>query len=149
MRLASRRLATPDVDDPLHEMSTSFCDDPADDSFEPLSDTSPSSPGSCSFSTSSKGSGDSSADRRWLVDEAKLMELFKTCHQCGTAIKEQTTTRHGSKIKMNCLTLTCLQGHSGEWQSCPDQRQMGCNNILTCAAILFTGATFTDIKDWA
>ena len=83
------------------------------------------------------------------MDEAKLMELFKTCHQCGTAIKEQTTTRHGSKIKMNCLTLTCLQGHSGEWQSCPDQRQMGCNNILTCAAILFTGATFTDIKDWA
>uniref|UniRef100_A0A8C5AIC9 THAP domain-containing protein 1 n=1 Tax=Gadus morhua TaxID=8049 RepID=A0A8C5AIC9_GADMO len=99
-------------------------DDPADDSFEPLSDTSPSSPGSCSFSTSSKGSGDSSADRRWLVDEAKLMELFKTCHQCGTAIKEQTTTRHGSKIKMNCLTLTCLQGHSGEWQSCPDQRNL-------------------------
>jgi hypothetical protein len=80
------------------------------------------------------------------VDEAKLMELFKTCHQCGTAIKEQTTTQHGSQIKMN---WTCQQGHSGEWESGPDQRQMGCNNILTCAAILFTGATFTDIKDWA
>ena len=80
------------------------------------------------------------------MDEAKLMELFKTCHQCGTAIKEQTTTQHGSQIKMN---WTCQQGHSGEWESGPDQRQMGCNNILTCAAILFTGATFTDIKDWA
>ncbi|CAL8259412.1 unnamed protein product [Arctogadus glacialis] len=104
---APEDISPEDEDDPLHEMSTSFgefgLDDPADDSFEPLSDTSPSSPGSCSGSTSSKGSGDSSADRRWLVDEAKLMELFKTCRQCGTAIEEQTTTQHGSKIKMYCF----------------------------------------------
>ncbi len=26
---------------------------------------------------------------------------------------------------------------------------MGRNNILTCATILFTGATFTNIKNWA
>ncbi|KAK0146349.1 hypothetical protein N1851_014343 [Merluccius polli] len=44
---------------------------------------------------------------------------------------------------------TCLRGHSGEWASCPDQRDMGRNNLPMCAAILFTGATYTDIKDWA
>ena len=81
-----------------------------------------------------------------MVDESNLLELFKTCHTCGTAIEEKRMVAQASQLK---IYWTCLRGHSGEWASCPDQRDIGRNNLLLCAATLFTGATYTDIKDWA
>lgn len=92
-------------------MSTSFTEmdleDPADESFKPLSRSSTSSSGS----TSSLGTGSGWAERKWLVDETKLLELFKTCSQCGTAIDEKKTSSHGGKIK---IRWTFLQGHTGQ-----------------------------------
>uniref|UniRef100_A0A671XXM4 THAP-type domain-containing protein n=1 Tax=Sparus aurata TaxID=8175 RepID=A0A671XXM4_SPAAU len=67
--------------------------------FKTLSRSSTSSSGS----TSSLGTGSGWAERKWLVDETKLLELFKTCSQCGTAIDEKKTSSHG--------------------ESCPDQRK--------------------------
>ena len=74
------------------------------------------------------------------------MELFRTCSRCGVAIEEKWIAKRASQMKVH---WTCLNGHSGEWASCPDQRNMGCNNLLVCAATFFTGATYSDIKDWA
>ncbi|XP_048106674.1 uncharacterized protein LOC125299443 [Alosa alosa] len=138
-------------EDSLHEMSTSFgewrLDDPKDDSYKPLSDTSPSNPsGSGSASTSSHGSKNGWSERKWIVDESSIMQMFQTCCHCGMAIEHRKLTKNGSQLK---IRWTCLQGHNGFWQSCPDQRKMGQNNLLTSATILFTGATYTDIRDWA
>lgn len=121
-------------------------EDPNDASYK-LPDTSPSSPsGSGSASTSSHGSKNAWSERKWIVDESCIMQMFQTCCQCGNPMEERKLTKHGSQLK---IRWTCLQGHKGLWQSCPDQKKMARNNILTSAAILFTGATYTDIKDWA
>lgn len=134
----------------VHDLSVSFgemeMEDPADVSFQPLSDTTPSSQGSGSGSASDQGTTNGWAGRKWIVDESNLLELFKTCHTCGKAIEEKRMVTRASQLK---IYWTCLRGHSGEWASCPDQRNMGQNNLLTCAATLFTGTTYTDIKDWA
>ena len=122
--------------------------DLADEDFVPLCDSTPSSPGSGSASVSDSGSCITNgwAGRKWLVDEANLMELLRTCSRCGVAIEEKRIATPASQIKVH---WTCLNGHSGEWPSCPDQRNMGRNNLLVCAATFFTGATYSDIKDWA
>lgn len=117
-----------------------------DKSFVPLSNTSPSSTGTGSGSRSSSNGADGWAGRKWVVDEAKLMELFRTCHQCGAAIEDKRVITQASQIRIH---WACLNDHSGQWSSCPDQRNMGRNSLLICGAILFTGATYTDLKDWA
>uniref|UniRef100_A0A8K9X4U4 THAP domain-containing protein 1 n=1 Tax=Oncorhynchus mykiss TaxID=8022 RepID=A0A8K9X4U4_ONCMY len=59
------------------------------------------------------------SERKWMVNESKLKELFQTCHQCGAALRNRTITALGySQIK---VTWTCPDEHRGEWQSCPDQ----------------------------
>ncbi|RXN33964.1 hypothetical protein ROHU_015222 [Labeo rohita] len=128
-------------------MSISFGEmdlDRKDISFVPFSDTTSSSPSSGSVSSS--GSTNGWAGRKWIVDEAKLMELFRTCSQCGVAIEDKRVATRASQI---IIHWTCLKGHTGEWASCTDQRKMGRNNLLSCAATFFTGATYSDIKEWA
>ena len=115
-------------------MSTSFgecrLDDPKDDSYKPPSDPSPSDSGSAS--TSSHGSINGWSERKWIVDESSIMQMFQTCCLCGISMAESKWTKHGSQLK---IRWTCLQGHNGLWQSCPDQRKMGRNNLLTSATI--------------
>lgn len=129
----------------VHEMSISFgeidLENPADKSFVPLSKTSPSSP-----SGSGSGAGSGWEGKKWLVDEFKLMELFQTCRTCAAAIEDKRVVTQGSLIK---ICWACLNGHTGEWMSCLDTRGMAHNNLLICASILFTGSTYTEIKEWA
>uniref|UniRef100_A0A8K9Y1W4 THAP domain-containing protein 1 n=1 Tax=Oncorhynchus mykiss TaxID=8022 RepID=A0A8K9Y1W4_ONCMY len=99
-----------------------------------LSTSSPStsSPSTSSPSTSSSDSRVSSgepdgggvwSERKWMVNESKLKELFQTCHQCGAALRNRTITALGySQIK---VTWTCPDEHRGEWQSCPDAFGIG------------------------
>ncbi|XP_070971730.1 THAP domain-containing protein 3 isoform X1 [Oncorhynchus clarkii lewisi] len=63
------------------------------------------------------------SERKWIVNESKLKELFQTCHQCGAALRNRTITALGySQIK---VTWTCPDEHRGEWQSCPDAFGIG------------------------
>lgn len=119
--------------------------DPADSSYAP--DTSP--------STSATGSSSSLPEqlrgwrgRKWIVDEANLMELFQRCPECHSAMCDvhQSISCCGSRIRVK---WQCDRGHVGKWESCPEVRGMPENNLLAQAAILFTGATYTDIADWA
>ncbi|XP_052369881.1 peroxynitrite isomerase THAP4 [Oncorhynchus keta] len=100
-----------------------------------LSTSSPSTsiPSTSSPSTSSSDSRLSSgepdrggggwSERKWIVNESKLKELFQTCHQCGAALRNRTITALGySQIK---VTWTCPDEHRGEWQSCPDAFGIG------------------------
>lgn len=119
--------------------------DPADTSFVPYSTPSSSTTGS---STSLSGQPGGWHERKWIVNESKLMELFQRCPSCGASMCDlnQTKKTIGSQLT---IKWECNNGHTGEWQSCPNTRGMPENNVLTAAATLFTGATYTDIADWA
>nr|XP_055071078.1 uncharacterized protein si:dkeyp-30e7.2 isoform X1 [Misgurnus anguillicaudatus] len=119
--------------------------DPADSSFVP--DTSPST--STTGSTASiPGQYRGWTERKWLVNESKLMELFQKCTFCGAAMCDvnQIVKTSGSMIR---IIWKCDNGHTGDWESCPTVRGMAENNLLSAAATLFTGATYTDIAEWA
>ncbi|KAK0146350.1 hypothetical protein N1851_014344 [Merluccius polli] len=66
----------------VHDLSVSFgeMDDDADVSFQPLSDTTPSSTGTGSSPASDQGTTNGWAGRKWVVDESNLLELLKTYH---------------------------------------------------------------------
>jgi len=119
--------------------------DEADTSFVPYSTPSSSTTGS---STSLSAQPGGWHERKWIVNESKLMELFKRCPTCGAPMCDvnQNIKEVGSQITIN---WECNEGHSGQWQSCPDTRGMPENNLLTAGATLCTGATYTDIADWA
>lgn len=119
--------------------------DPTDTSFVPYSTPSSSTTGS---STSLSGQPGGWHERKWIVNESKLMELFQRCPSCGASMCDlnQNKKTIGSQLT---IKWECNNGHTGEWQSCPDTRGMPENNLLTAAATLFTGATYTDIADWA
>ncbi|XP_051578294.1 uncharacterized protein LOC127454857 isoform X2 [Myxocyprinus asiaticus] len=85
-------------------------------------------------------------ERKWLVNESSLMELFRICHQCGGPVTETKTLNSGSLI---CVQWECLNGHQGLWSSSPDVQGMPANDLLVAACTVFTGATYADIADWA
>ncbi|XP_031670836.1 uncharacterized serine-rich protein C215.13-like [Oncorhynchus kisutch] len=89
-----------------------------------LSTSSPSTSSSDSRVSSGEPDGGGVwSERKWIVNESKLKELFQTCHQCGAALRNRTITALGySQIK---VTWTCPDEHRGEWQSCPDAFGIG------------------------
>nr|XP_055073876.1 uncharacterized protein LOC129453589 [Misgurnus anguillicaudatus] len=119
---------------------------PTDTSFVPYS--SPSNTTTTGSSSSLSGQPSGWKERKWIVNESKLMELFQKCTTCGAAMCDlnQTITQFGSRIEIN---WQCSNGHIGQWESCPNIRGMAENNLLASAATLFTGSTYTDIADWA
>lgn len=124
------------------------CDDDDDDSiFLPLSSEGTSTRTSSSDLNSggAEKRGDWS-ERKWIVNESALMQLFETCHTCGVSIAEKKITSRGSKIK---IEWRCLNNHTGEWHSCPDVRGIPENNLVSSAAIIFTGTTQNEIAEWA
>ncbi|KAK0143836.1 Mannosyl-oligosaccharide 1,2-alpha-mannosidase IA [Merluccius polli] len=117
---------------------------PADTSFAPTS-PSTSTTGSTSSSSGPLGGW---KERKWMVNESKLMELFQKCSTCGTLMSEANQTIHTFCSRIT-VSFTCNNGHTGHWESCPNTRQMADNNLISAAATLFTGATYTDIAEWA
>jgi len=115
-----------------------------DSSFVPLSSTSSSSKSDISSAEGAKNW----SENKWIVNESKLMQLFTTCHQCVFLIEEEykKVTTAGTRIH---IKWSCLNGHSGEWESCPQLRGMPKNNLLVASSILFTGSTYTEVLDWA
>ncbi|KAJ8333638.1 hypothetical protein SKAU_G00089130 [Synaphobranchus kaupii] len=121
------------------------CNDPVDLSFQPPSSTSTSSPGSGSTSARSDHPVEWD-ERKWVVNESRLMALFRSCQRCGIPIEDIKVSKHASQIKVE---WRCLNGHQDKWSSCPDTRGMAENNLLISSATLFTGTTYTEIVDWA
>lgn len=117
---------------------------PVDTSFVPLSSTTSSS----KSDISSAVGANNWSEKKWIVNESSLMQLFTTCHQCGFLIEEEDkkVTTAGTRIH---IKWSCLNGHSGEWESCPQLCGMPENNLLVASSILFTGSTYTEIFNWA
>jgi len=64
---------------------------------------------------------------------------------CGKPISSKDIIDTGAQRKVNWI---CLGGHSGTWTSSPDVRGMPEVNLLSAAAVLFKGGTFTELSDW-
>ena len=79
-------------------------------------------------------------ERKYIVFESKLQELFANCPIChengSTTLQEQ-----GTLVQ---VTFTCRGcGHSTNWSSQPCLNRMPVGNLLLSAAILFTGSLVT------
>uniref|UniRef100_A0A672IF66 THAP-type domain-containing protein n=1 Tax=Salarias fasciatus TaxID=181472 RepID=A0A672IF66_SALFA len=53
-------------------------------------------------------------ERKRLVNESKLFQLFKTGHQCGSEIDKTNVHKSGSQIR---IFWECMNQHQGEWSS--------------------------------
>ena len=117
-----------------------------DSTFLPLSSEGTSTRSSSSDNVAGGERRSDWSERKWIVNESCLMELFTTCHTCGVSISDKKITSRGSKIK---IEWTCINHHTGVWQSCPDVRGIPENNLVSSAAIIFTGTTQNEIEEWA
>ncbi|XP_051543374.1 uncharacterized protein LOC127434585 [Myxocyprinus asiaticus] len=110
-------------------------------SFVPLSSTSTSSP-----TAEEEAEVVHWKERKWIVNESSVMEMFRRCQECGAPVTETKTATSGSLIRVQ---WECDKRHHGQWSSCSDVRGMPANNLLVSASAVFTGATYADIADWA
>ncbi|XP_077050139.1 uncharacterized protein LOC143697096 [Siphateles boraxobius] len=109
--------------------------------FAPLSSTTSKS----TSNTEEEGSG-TYKERKLIVNESKLMQLFTRCPQCVQTVIDTKKFSFGSLLR---VIWECTNGHEGSWNSCGETRGMADNNLLVAASTLFTGATYVDIADWA
>ncbi|XP_051971034.1 uncharacterized protein LOC127635204 isoform X2 [Xyrauchen texanus] len=110
-------------------------------SFVPLSSTSTSSP-----TAEEEDEEVHWKERKWIINESSVMEMFRRCQECGAPVTETKTATSGSLIRVQ---WECEKRHYGQWSSCSDVRGMPANNLLVSASAVFTGATYADIADWA
>uniref|UniRef100_A0A8C9XF12 THAP domain-containing protein 1 n=1 Tax=Sander lucioperca TaxID=283035 RepID=A0A8C9XF12_SANLU len=89
---------------------------------------------SFSDSASASGNGKGWSERKWLVNESKLLELFALCRTCGSAIEDKTIITQSSQIRVQ---WNCINEHSGTWSSCPDIRGMPASNLIISQAALW------------
>lgn len=86
------------------------------------------------------------AEDKYLVFGSCLQELLKHCPVCGGHVTDSNWTICGSLL---AVKLTCLKGHDYLWNSQPIIRSTPVGNLLIASSILFTGNTFTSIKNFA
>uniref|UniRef100_A0A8C1HX40 THAP-type domain-containing protein n=1 Tax=Cyprinus carpio carpio TaxID=630221 RepID=A0A8C1HX40_CYPCA len=99
--------------------------DKKDISFQPLSST----------STSTTNSEEEECEmhwkqKKWIVNEPNVMELFKRCQECGSVITKTAKATVGSVLRVH---WECEKKHKGKWSSCSDVRGMPANNLLVSA----------------
>jgi predicted RNA-binding Zn-ribbon protein involved in translation (DUF1610 family) len=76
--------------------------------------------------------------RKFLVFESSLDELFRHCPECGKPVI--TTSKHEQGTCV-IITAVCLEGHSHNWYSQPMTGNISTGNVLVSASVLFSGST--------
>lgn len=56
-------------------------------------------------------------ESKWLVNQSRLMQLFKNCNECGGKLVEPRVASTGNQVR---IKWECVNGHGGLWTSCPD-----------------------------
>lgn len=80
-------------------------------------------------------------ERKFIVFESALLELFNYCRTCYARC-ESTTSTDGTSLK---VTTLCCVGHKNTWNSQPVINSKPAGNVLLSAAILFSGESPTGI----
>lgn len=60
-------------------------------------------------------------ERKWVVNESNLMELFKRCQECGAVITKTKKYPQGASSKCSGNVKKDIRG---QWKSCADVRGM-------------------------
>ena len=92
--------------------------------------------------------GDLHQERKFLVFESKLKELFSRrvhCPSCGRNLEKASL-----KTKGSLATIECLGGCDQplRWQTQPFVSSMAAGNLLFSAGILFTGNDYSNIANF-
>ena len=81
-------------------------------------------------------------ERKFIVFESMLDQLFISCKECGSLCEIQKT--HTSS--MVTIKTVCCNNHSFKWKSQPELHKKLAGNILIPSAIVFTGGTYEATK---
>ncbi|XP_052767535.1 uncharacterized protein LOC128234765 isoform X2 [Mya arenaria] len=76
--------------------------------------------------------------RKFLVFEDNLLELFNRCEMCHLPTKGKVCNVQGSAM---AIKQVCECGHTRRWESQPKVRGVPAGNILLSAGILFSGCS--------
>ena len=134
----------PDLSSSGEESQDSDSDPDPDTTFNPSSST----PSTESLEEDDSVAGEWDPTRRWIVDEAHIRDLFKFCPNCGKIITSLSPYPGlGGRF---VVKWQCHSGCSSSWDSSPKMPHRAADiNILSSASVFFTGATYTDIFEWA
>jgi len=102
--------------------------------------------GSSSDDTDYELDSEGHPEQKFLVFESCLKLLLKFCSKCGGTIFESTETTSGSMFSVKML---CVNNHLTCWNSQPLIKSIAAGNLLSSAAILFSGNTFSHIVQFA
>ena len=78
-------------------------------------------------------------ERKFIVFESNLDDLFVKCQECGSKITEKSKKTCGSSLT---ITSVCESGHSRVWHSQPHLGHQPVGNILLASAILKSGGLY-------
>ena len=81
-------------------------------------------------------------ERKFIVFESMLDQLFISCKECGSLCEIQKT-RTGSMVTIKTV---CCNNHIFKWKSQPELHKKPAGNILIPSAIVFTGGTYEATK---
>lgn len=133
---------TPAAESPLTSESP-YKDHASDPDFQPR--VSPSS-SSASSDTGDPAETKYCKDPKFIVFESKLEELLylMQCPKCSSGVSEIQKSFQGTMVMIIAL---CNSGHTViEWSSQPCIEKAAVGNLLSAAAILFSGNTYTNIS---
>ena len=117
-------------DESFHVEETSSSDDGEEDNI---------------FDTFSKHPNNSAQkDCKFIVFWSCLLPLLRICLTCNTTA---TVTKVFTKGSMVIASLLCSDNHVTKWYSQPHIGGSAAGNILLAASILYSGNTFTRIKE--
>ena len=86
-------------------------------------------------------------EQKFLVFNSRLLSLLTHCPSCaGNIVSNLTESTSGN---MFSVKLFCINGHETLWNSQPLINKMPAGNLLTSAAILFSGNTFSRVSQLA
>ena len=78
-------------------------------------------------------------DRKYIVFESKLLELFNVCPVCSACTRGKIKKEVGSMVHIQIDCSNC-KAVTRDWKSQPENHQTPMGNLLTSAAILLSGA---------
>ena len=88
----------------------------------------------------------SSNDRKYIVYETQLLELFKTCSACSSPALVEIKQVVGSMVKIQQSCGLC--NFNRVWESQPYAGAIPAGNLLISCAILFSGMHNVTLYTW-
>ena len=87
-----------------------------------------------------------------IVEEGKQYFVFWSClktlfRTCSDRFCKAYITKTFFRGSMLCVEIFCANGHLTKWQSQPTMRGMATGNLLLSASILYSGNTFSRVKE--